>query len=67
MKQQIYSSTNFEAQKSDSIDLTQADLDRGLTPEQIAREKADLNWGGFRRDVVKIIQDALAQESEMQK
>jgi hypothetical protein len=64
MAQQFCNSTAIDTLNIDVVDLTQADLDRGLTPEQIAREKADLNWSGFRREIVRVIQDGLAKESE---
>jgi hypothetical protein len=56
--------SEVDSKSTECVDLSQADLDRGLTPEQIAREKADLNWSGFRREIVRVIQDRLAKESE---
>lgn len=58
--------TQLDVVKSDCVDLTQADLDRGLTPEQIARERADLNWDGFMRDMKQVFKDGVLKADRKQ-
>lgn len=44
------------------VDLTQADLDRGMTAEEIARDRADLNVDRFCRGLAaQIKQQAISQ------